>query len=395
MKSIFYPSLFGLVVVLILQYGQTGQAGSADLQSMSQAAGKAKLLRIPNGGIQPQVALDERGVLHMVYFTGEPQGGDIYYVRRDAGKTEFTSPLRVNSEPGSAIAIGTIRGAQLAIGKNGRVHVAWNGSHDLGGRGAPMQYARMNDAHTGFDSQLNVMQFSGGLDGGGSVAADKSGSVYVAWHGKGDKEGEENRRVWIARSTDEGKTFSREIAAWNEPTGACGCCGMRAFADRQGRVHLLYRAATERVDRDMYLLSSDNRGQTFSGTLLDKWKLSACPMSSAALAGGAAGLLAAWETQGQVYFASLDPKNQQPIFPIPATGETGKRKHPMIAANSHGEMMLVWTEGTGWKKGGSFAWQLYDAQGKPSGERGSAEGIPAWSFAAVVAEREGRFTIIY
>jgi len=24
------------------------------------------------------------------------------------------------------------------------------------------------------------------------------------------------------------------------------------------------------VDRDMYLLSSENRGQTFSGTLLDK-----------------------------------------------------------------------------------------------------------------------------
>jgi hypothetical protein len=398
MKSIFYPALFGLVVALILQAGQTGQAGSADLQPTSQAAGKVKLLRTPNGGLQPQVALDERGVLHMVYFTGEPQGGDIYYVRRDAGKTEFTSPLRVNSEPGSAIAIGTIRGAQLAIGKNGRVHVAWNGSHDLDGRGAPMLYARMNDAHTGFDSQFNVMQFSGGLDGGGSVAADKSGNVYVAWHGKGDKEGEENRRVWVARSTDEGKTFSRETAAWKEPTGACGCCGMRAFADRQGRVHLLYRAATERVDRDMYLLSSDNRGQTFSGMPLDKWKLNACPMSSAALADGATGpaeLLAAWETQGQVYFASLDPKNQRPISPISAPGETGKRRHPMIAANSRGETMLVWTEGTGWKKGGSFAWQIYDAQGKPSGERGASEGIPAWSFAAVVAESEGRFTIIY
>jgi hypothetical protein len=36
------------------------------------------------------VALDERGVLRLVYFTGEPQGGDIYYVRREAGKTEFT-----------------------------------------------------------------------------------------------------------------------------------------------------------------------------------------------------------------------------------------------------------------------------------------------------------------
>jgi hypothetical protein len=381
--------LFGLIATLLVQ------AGSADLQPALQAVEKVKLLRTPNGGLQPQAALDECGVLHLLYFTGEPQGGDIYYVRREAGKTEFTSPVRVNSEPGSAVAVGTIRGAQLAVGKNGRVHVAWNGRRETDGRDAPMLYARMNDARTGFEPQLNVMQFSGGLDGGGSVAADKSGNVYVAWHGKGDKEGEENRRVWVARSTDEGKTFSREAAAWDEPTGACGCCGMRAFADRQGRVRLLYRAATERVDRDMYLLSSENRGQSFSGTLLDRWKLNACPMSSAALTDGATGLLAAWETNGQVYFASLDPQNPRRISPIPATGDTGKRKHPVIAANSRGETMLVWTEGAGWKKGGSLAWQLYDSQGKPSGERGAEQGIPAWSFAAVVAENDGSFTIIY
>lgn len=389
MKSKAYLVLLALIAALL------AQAGSASQQPAQQATGKVKLLRTPNGGLQPQAAIDERGVLHLVYFTGEPQGGDIYYVRRDTGKTEFTSPLRVNSESGSAVAVGTIRGAHLAVGKNGRVHIAWNGRHGPGGHDAPMLYARMNDARTGFDPQRNVMQFSGGLDGGGSIAADKSGDVYVAWHGKGDKEGEENRRVWIARSTDEGMAFSRETAAWNEPTGACGCCGMRAFADRQGRVHLLYRSATERVDRDMYLLSSENRGQTFSGTLLDKWNLNACPMSSAALADGAKGLLAAWETQGQVYFASFDPKKQRPVSPIPAPGATGKRRHPVVTANSRGETMLVWTEGTGWKKGGSMAWQLYDSQGKPVDEKGAEQGIPVWSFAAVVAEKDGSFTLVY
>jgi len=170
---------------------------------------------------------------------------------------------------------------------------------------------------------------------------------------------------------------------------------MRAFADPQGGVHLLYRAATESVHRDMYLLSSDNRGQRFSGMLLDQWKINACPMSSASFANGVNGLLAAWETEGQVYFAALNPSKQQPLSPIAATGAAGKRKHPALAANARGETLLVWTEGTGWKKGGSFAWQLYDAQGKTVGEKGEAAGIPAWSLAAPVAEKDGGFTIIY
>ena len=368
---------------------------SVAAQLVPNANGKVNLLRVPNGGLQPQAAMDERGALHLIYFLGEPGGGDVYYVRREAGKQAFTAPLRVNSEPNTAVATGTIRGAHLAIGKNGRIHVAWNGPHKPGGHDAPMFHARLNDGRTAFEAQRNVMQFSGGLDGGGSVAADQAGNVYVAWHGRGDKEGEEHRRVWVARSTDEGKTFAREVPAWNEPTGACGCCGLRAFADRQGRVHLFYRAATESVNRDMYLLTSDNRGQSFSGMLFDRWKLNACPMSSAALADGTNGLLAAWETQGQVYFASLNPKKPQPVSSIPATGAAGKRKHPVLAANLRGETLLVWTEGTGWKKGGSLAWQLYDAQGKPIGERGEAPGIPVWSFAAAVAEKDGGFTVIY
>jgi hypothetical protein len=179
MNSKPYSMLFCLIAALLVQVGSAGP------QPARQETGKVKLFRTPNGGLQPQVALDERGVLHLVYFTGEPQGGDIYYVRRETGKTEFTSPLRVNSEPGSAVAVGTIRGAHLAVGKNGRVHVAWNGRHNPGGHSAPILYARMNDARTSFDPQRNVMQFSGGLDGGGSIAADKSGNVYVAWHGKG------------------------------------------------------------------------------------------------------------------------------------------------------------------------------------------------------------------
>src|SRR5438105_10520859 len=93
----------------------------------SDGAAQVGLLRTPGSGIQPQAAVDSKGVVHLIYFKGDPKGGDIFYVRREPGQEDFSKAIRVNSRPHSAMALGTIRGAQLAVGKNGRVHVAWDG----------------------------------------------------------------------------------------------------------------------------------------------------------------------------------------------------------------------------------------------------------------------------
>ena len=119
-----------------------------------------------------------------------------------------------------------------------------------------MLYARLNDQGTAFEPQRNLMHASHILDGGGAVAADQAGNVYVTWHAleKGELRGEENRQVWLARSGDDWRTFAPEIRANDRPTGACGCCGMRAFAPA-GQAFLLYRAATKGTQRDMILLA--------------------------------------------------------------------------------------------------------------------------------------------
>jgi len=357
------------------------------------------LMRTPDGGIQPQVAVDAKGVLHLIYFKGSPEAGDIFYVRRDPGATSFSRPLRVNTVPGSAVAIGSVRGAQLAVGKGGRVHVAWLGSAKARPRGpadaTPMLYTRLNDAGREFEAERNVMRFAVGLDGGGSVAADEAGNVYVAWHGNPAQNGEVNRRVWIARSGDEGKTFSREAPAYPQPTGACGCCGMRAFADHGGDVYILYRAATESVHRDMYLLISKDAGRNFQGTDVARWNLNACPMSTASISEGGGEVLAAWETAGQVYYDEVDPRASRISSPIPAPGEASDRKHPAIARNSQGETILAWTEGTAWEKGGGLAWQLFNRAGQPVGKEGRAAGVPVWGLVAAFADREGGFTVVY
>jgi hypothetical protein len=384
----------------VIQAAILGSAVLCPSVTAEEADRKVTLSRVPHGGIQPQCAVDAKGALHLIYFKGDAGAGDVFYVRSDDAGAKFTEPIRVNSKPGSVIAIGNVRGAHLALGKGGRVHVAWMGSDKAAPRGpakeAPMLYTRLNDEGTAFEPQRNVIQSAYGLDGGGSVAADAAGNVYVAWHASPPgKRGEDNRCVWVAHSSDDGRTFEAERRAYAEPTGACGCCGMRAFADSKRNVYALYRSVTEGVHRDMYLLTSADKAITFRGEKIQDWNIEGCPMSTMAFAEAGDGVLAAWETEEQVYWARIDPATGRHSAPVAAPGQAKPRKHPALAGNRRGETILVWTEGMGWNKGGALAWQVFDKDGKPTADRGRTTGVPIWSVVAVFTRADGGFTILY
>lgn len=365
------------------------------------ASPQVSLLRAPAGGIQPQAAVGSDGTVHLIYFLGDPAAGDLFYVRREADEQEFSEPLRVNSHPKSAVAMGTIRGGQLAVGKEDRVHVVWNGSKEAQPRGdgpehdTPMLYTRLNDAGDAFEPQRNLIDHAYGLDGGGSVAADAVGNVYVVWHAGPRADGEAARRVYLAASRDGGRSFTAEQPISAAGTGVCACCGLEAFAAHDGSVRVLYRTATDQVHRDTCLLTSEDRGRTFQSHVVDRWQVARCPMSSAALGEGPDRVMAGWETAGQVHFGSIDP----------TTGIVGQRlapprvsdaqKHPAAAVNRDGQTLVVWTEGTGWNRGGTVAWQRYDAKGNMIGDTGTRDGVPTWSLATVFAGPDGGFTIVY
>lgn len=367
------------------------------LGGMAIADEGVRFVRIPEGGIQPQIVRDSAGTVHLLYFKEEPAAGNVFYVRRAEGDDGFSKPLRVNSQAGSAIAVGSIRGAQLAVGRNGRAHVAWNGSGTAEPKGPvkygnPMLYSRLNDEGTAFEAQRNVIDKAYVLDGGGSVAADDAGHVYVAWHAGN---AEASRRVWLVRSSDEGASFTTESAIDREELGACGCCGLKAFADREGSVFVLYRSAREATNRDMHLLVSTDSGNLFANQEIDRWKIATCPMSSESFIETPESVYAAWETNGQVFMSRIDKKTRLAGTPIAAPGTPGGRKHPTLATDQKGKLLLAWTEGTGWQKGGALAWQEFDARGKPTKVRGRRDGIPVWSFPAAYVDADGTFAIVY
>jgi hypothetical protein len=217
-------------------------------------------------------------------------------------------------------------------------------NHETSPGKTPLLYTRLNDAGTAFEAERNVITYAYGLDGGSSVAADPQGNVYVTWHAAqpGAEDGEAGRAVFVARSTDDGKTFQREAPAISKPTGACGCCGMRAFADSRGDVFALYRTAYEMTNRDEVLLISHDKGTSFEIAYSHFWHLGTCPGSSAALSESCGRILAAAETHGRVFFVQLDPKTGKVSSPV--SPET-KAKHPVAIGNSRDEVLLAWARG--------------------------------------------------
>ncbi len=342
------------------------------------------LLRLPEGGRLPRAVVDDHGTVHVVYFQGEPRAGDLLYVSRAPGASDWTEPRYVNSESGTVVGIGPIDGGQIALGKDGRLHVVW---FKLGR--TEFLYTRTDEAGNGFEPQFAIASGEG-VEAGPSIAADREGNLYVFWHTGEPPDAE--RSVFMTVSRDDGQTFSAARSVSGEKEGACDCCGLQAMTDEQGMVYVSYRGAGGNVRRGQRLLTSRDGGATFTDELIDMWEINACPISTTTLARGPGGMAVAWETAGQVF---VSPTGKLRPASSPAGAATARRKNPAVAVNHRGESLLAWGDGFGWQSGGTFEWQLFGADGTPLGEPGTGPAIPDGSLPAIVAEPDGTFLATY
>lgn len=358
-----------------------------------------EVLRTPAGGLQPRAVVDGKGVLHLLSFHGDPRGGELEYRCSSDGGHTFGTPLRVNSRARDAVAIGNVRGAALALGRDGRVHVVWNGREPEGGAHAegPLAYTRLDASGQAFEPTRDLTGAHPGLDGGSAVAADEHGNVWVLWHapegGPESPADEAHRRVFVAHSADDGGHFTSERAASPEGSGVCPCCGLGAAATGDGGLAVLYRTARDGVRRDATRLLARTPEGPFEAALVAPWRVEACVMSTFALARGPHGLLGAVEAEGQVRVSALE--EDAPVSrSVP--GEPAGRKHPSLACGADGSFLVAWIEGMSWGQGGTLVWQLHGPDGQPlEGEAGRHDGLPPWSLVQAVALPGGRYAVLF
>ena len=116
-------------------------------------------------------------------------------------------------------------------------------------------------------------------------------------------------------------------------------------------------------------------------------------MSSEAFVNGARTSYAAWETEKKVHFGRMTPEGsisgERTVSP-----DGVNEKYPALALSGNGTLLVAWTEGMGWKRGGAVHWQMFDKTLQPLG-MGTANGVPVWSLIAAYPTSGGNFVVLY
>jgi hypothetical protein len=237
-------------------------------------------------GQMPAVAEDESGNIHLVYGHGD---SILYSYSSDMGKN-FSTSILISILP--KLAASHMRGPQIAATKKGLVMTACDNFGDIFSftkniSGKWSQTARVNDKDT--TAKENLM----------ALAADGD-NAFAVWLDLRDG----NNKIFGAKSTDGGRSWSKNIMVYASPDRTvCECC-KPSVAVRGDDIYVMFRNWLD-GNRDLYLIRSSDGGSTFLPAQKlgnGSWTLNGCPMDGGRVIVGRKGNPeTVWNRKGAIY----------------------------------------------------------------------------------------------
>lgn len=279
---------------------------------------------------EPVTAAAADGNFYVAWVNHEVKNqADVMIGRFDGEGKMRGTPVRVNPQPGVATAW---RGdpPSIAAAENGSVYVVWTAPVEADGKnGTDLYLSVSKDMGQTFAAPVKINDDKvPGAHGMHALGVAGDGRIYVSWLDERNvhvptpstkAEGhhmESNRELFIAHSTDGGRTFSRnqKIAA-----EACPCCKTALAVASDGTLYIGWRHVLPGNYRHIAVTSSTDAGATFSKPVIvsdDKWMLQGCPVSGPSLSVDDAGILKVlWYAAGEantpgLYFAETKDKGR-------------------------------------------------------------------------------------
>jgi hypothetical protein len=257
---------------------------------------------------EPQMAA--KGAMAALTF-GAAKG--IYFSKSsDSGKS-FSAPLKIAEA--EIIPLTRHRGPRIVFTKYsivisavvGRTLAEGAHAHGLPSDGDLVTW-RSEDGGVSWSKGITINDMPGAAtEGLHSLAADASGNLFAAWL---DSRGGKGVALYGARSTDDGRSWSKNVQIYQSPEGTiCACCHPSIAIDSSGQIAVMWRNWLGGA-RDMYLTRSRD-GAVFSkperlgrGT----WRLNACPMDGGGIAIVQNRMVTAWRRDHEIFLASPGEK---------------------------------------------------------------------------------------
>jgi hypothetical protein len=196
----------------------------------------------------------------------------------------------------------------------------------------------------------------------------------------------------LSISRDEGRTFDAPRRIDPPGMGVCACCGLDAGIGPDGSGWVFVRGAAGKSQRGMQLLSAGAGSLDFQRRALDSWDLNQCPMSTARLSGFGGRSLAVWLSEGRIRLGRMGVTDS-----VRALSESGRKaNHPVVVPlEGSGSLVVAWTEGTAWQRGGDLAWRTVGADASQDSPVQRLPGVPVWGSVAAWREADGHVTVLY
>jgi hypothetical protein len=338
----------------------------------AETSDRVNLIRVPGASkvFKAQRATD--GTIHLLF---DADDGPRYVKSRDEGAT-FSTPIAIVDAAAQKPGLKFLAW-DLAVGKDGRVHVAMGNNAwklKLPQDEWALYYANLAPGAKAFSPVRNLNRKS---SEGFSLATGPGGAVTACFL---------SGKLYAMSSRDNGETFSASTEinpAWNP----CDCCTTSAACGNDGKLAVLYREETGN-DRDIYVALWDQSRSAPARTRVSTtgWRVNACPMTYFTISPTGTGYVTAWPTKSQIYFARLDKDGTVlPPGEIKTPGTSGMRTGVLALSANDGATLVAW------KNKEILGWQLYDAEGQPQGNPGSAKSTG--NGAAGVALPNGKFVL--
>jgi BNR repeat-like domain len=292
---------------------------------------------------EPQVAANPS----IVALAFGAQNGIYFRASKDGGKT-FSPPVQVAE--GGIVPLSRHRGPRIALAGSTVAITAVTGkkaaegahAHGLPSDGDLLIW-RSTDGGKQWSPASAINDVPGAAtEGLHALASDGKNMLFAVWL---DKRSGKGTRLYGARSTDAGATWSKNVPVYESPEGTiCECCHPSVAIDAGGQVVVMWRNWLG-GNRDMYLARSKD-GMHFSkpeklGT--GSWPLNACPMDGGGLALSGARIVTAWRRGENVFLAEAGrPETQIGVGKDVALAVSGERTYAIWV---NGTAIEAWTAG--------------------------------------------------